>query len=180
MGASMSSIRSSLFLAALAAASPSVSAQCLDWSREHGPIGVLGHPVATLGLTAFDTGSGPTLALGGTFSIAGSVRAENVVAFDGTGWQPLGAGLNGTVRVVFPYDDGTGPTLLAGGDFTASGGTALAKIARWNGSVWSPLGSGPGGDVHALALFDDGAGSALHAGGSFGVARWDGAVWTVL
>ena len=104
----------------------------------------------------------------------------------GTGWEPLGSGLNDDALALTVFDDGDGPALYAGGSFTSAGGVPASNVARWDGSQWSALGSGTNGQVQALCVFDDGSGPALHAGGAFTsaggtsasqLARWDGTSW---
>ena len=41
---------------------------------------------------------GSKVYIGGDFKTAGNVIANNVVQWDGSGWTPLGSGLNGPVR----------------------------------------------------------------------------------
>jgi len=95
-------------------------------------------------------------------------------------WIPtFGAlpGVDGTVYSMTTFDDGSGPALYVGGNFAHAGGGVALCVAKWNGSSWSPL-YGIFGIVNALTVFDDGSGPALYAGGSFGVAKWNGTIWT--
>ncbi len=151
-------------------------------------------------LTVFDDGGGPALYVGGDFSSAGGVAANNIARWDGATWSPLGRGtgqndpypFEGVADLnVFDDGSGSGPALYAGGAFTSAGGIAASRIARWDGVSWSALGSGMNDGVFALAVFDDGsgAGPALYAGGSFtsaggadadSIARWDGTSWSAL
>ena len=145
-------------------------------------------------LAVFDEGSGagPTLFVGGDFQSAGTVAANRVARWDGSGWSPLGTGVADAVLALVPFDDGGGPALFAGGRFDSAGGVPALRIAKWNGATWSslgPPGSGANNDVRALAVFDEGTGPALFAGGDFTsaggapaghLARWDGAGWSTL
>ncbi|MBM3316503.1 MAG: hypothetical protein FJY75_01495 [Candidatus Eisenbacteria bacterium] len=120
--------------------------------------------------------------VGGYFTTAGPIGADNIARWNGATWQPLGQGLNDRVHALALHNG----ELIAAGDFTASGATPLAHIARWSGSSWQPLGSGLSGgpwpSVRALAVHD----GDLFAGGMFEtaggqpaafVARWDGTGW---
>ncbi|GAC1471130.1 MAG: hypothetical protein PVSMB7_22610 [Chloroflexota bacterium] len=145
-----------------------------------------------LALTVFDDGAGPVLYVGGTFTAAGGVAANNIAKWDGTQWSALDSGTDWEVYALTVFDDGTGPALYAGGSFTMAGGEPAKRIAKWDGTTWTALDGGIGGSlvypvVYALAAFDDGTGPALFAGGRFNragdvpvvsIAKWDGAVWS--
>ncbi|MBI5773448.1 MAG: cadherin domain-containing protein, partial [Verrucomicrobia bacterium] len=127
--------------------------------------------------------SGTDTYVGGTFSVVGTVSANNIAKWNGTTWSVLGAGLNGTVNAL-ALD--AGGNLYAGGSFTNVGGSGASYIAKWNGVSWTSLGTGMNGAVNALA-FD--ASGNLYAGGSFTlaggvsanrVAKWDGSAWSSL
>ncbi len=142
-------------------------------------------------LASLDVGLGPRLYAGGDFLWAGPWQANRVATWNGTSWEPLGAGFDdGEVRAFAVFDDGTGPALYAAGSFTKSAGQTVNHVARWDGAAWRPLGTGltEGSDqgVWALAVYDDGTGAALYAGGYFlaaggdpipYIARWDGRSW---
>lgn len=102
---------------------------------------------------------GKNIYIGGDFSVAGNILANKVAMWDGTGWQPLGEGLNGSVLAL--AIDGRGH-LFAGGQFTQASGKPVNHIARWDGKEWQPLGAGSDGDVSTLAI--DPCGN-LYAGG---------------
>jgi hypothetical protein len=138
-------------------------------------------------LAAFDDGTGPALYVGGAFRGPGS----NIARWDGSGWSPVGAGMDGPVGSLVVFDDGSGagPALYAAGDFTTADGVTVNNIARWDGDRWSALGAGANDTVRSLAVFNDGAGAALYAAGDFTaagggatnyVARWDGHAWSPL
>jgi len=109
-------------------------------------------------LTVYDN----QLSAGGYFTTAGGTMVNNISAWDGSSWSPLGSGMNLDVRVLTVFDD----QLFAGGGFTGAGGTVANNIAAWDGSSWSPLGSGMNGPVYALTVRDDG----LMVGGGFTAA----------
>ncbi|MFT7463627.1 MAG: hypothetical protein ACI9EF_001972 [Pseudohongiellaceae bacterium] len=132
------------------------------------------------------------LALGGQFSVAGGVPAENIASWDGTALTPLGDGLNNTVNSLEVFPPGPLARLHAGGTFTASGTTPLNRLASWNGS-WNDVGGGVSGWVFALKSWFTGGTWKLFAGGSMssvgtgvglvavdGIASWDGAAWSDL
>lgn len=139
----------------------------------------------------------PTLVVAGKFSAAGTVAASNIAIWNGTQWEPLGAGTGDQVWDLATWDqDGEGPSgplLIASGAFTTVGGMSARRIASWDGSQWSPLSTGLNGWTVSLATWDpDGDGpqtDQLIAGGSFStaggvpapnIARWDGVQWTSL
>lgn len=115
---------------------------------------------------------------GGTFTAAGGTQLNRVARWDGSTWQPLGAGMNGNVRALCVWDarDGRGPLLYAGGEFTTAGGLPCARIACWDGQAWSPVTSGADNGtndrVNALYVWDagDGRGPSLVIGGNFTLA----------
>ena len=142
-------------------------------------------------LAVFDDGSGagPMIVAGGNMSRAGAFPASGLARFDGTGWTPLGSGLDDPVMDLEVFDDGSGPALYVAGWFTTANGLAANRILRWDGTSWSTLGAGLNGIANALAVFDDGSGPALYVGGAFTtaggvaanrVARWDGTSWSAL
>ena len=119
--------------------------------------------------------------VGGTFSIIGTVAANNIAKWDGSAWSALGSGMNYDVSALAT----SGTNLYAGGDFGTAGGVRTGGIAKWNGSAWSPLGEGPDGSVRALAM----SGTDLCVGGwfnaaggmtAYNIAKWDGTAWSAL
>src|SRR6476661_40525 len=121
--------------------------------------------------------------VGGSFTVAGSVTANNIAKWNGTAWSAIGAGLNGTVNALAV--DGNG-TVYAGGSFTTAGGSSANYVAKWNGTAWSAMSTGMDADVYALLV--DGANN-VYAGGWFstaggasagGVAKWNGTAWSAL
>lgn len=134
-------------------------------------------------------GDGPqpeALVVGGKFPIAGDAVAQNIAAYDGASWQPLGSGLGGgvtttSVRALAVYQG----ELIAAGDFSTSGDTSCNAIARWDGQQWHPLGTGIAGQVRAMTVYN----GELIAGGYFttaggvscrSVARWNGQRWAAV
>lgn len=118
----------------------------------------------------------------GQFGLPG---ATGVARWDGTAFQPVGAGVNGVARCLTVFDG----ELYVGGDFTAAASTAgTPGLAKWNGTAWAPLGTGlarAGGavSVRDMLVTPDGlliAGDFDSAGGvgSPDVALWTGSQWT--
>ncbi len=110
---------------------------------------------------------GNDLVVGGNFTMAGSIPANNIAIWDGTQWSTLGDGLNGPVRDILV----SGSDIYVGGQFTEAGGNITYSIARWDGTSWHPLGSGINqsnnfaaiATVNSLLASPDG----LYAGGQF-------------
>lgn len=127
-----------------------------------GPNGLGGPAVLALRVSP----AGALFASGG-FPYSGSVVVNNIAAWDGTTWSPLGAGLEdqstiGTeVRSLTMLPSGE---LLAAGGFTHSGQQLLEGIARWNGATWSRLSTGLSLGIHTTLFRSNGA---LLAGGEF-------------
>jgi hypothetical protein len=129
---------------------------------------------------------GSRVFVGGRFTNAGSVYAQNIANWDGTRWSGLGDGLD---NIVFELATSDG-VLYAGGQFGVAGTAAANRIAKWDGVGWSALGEGvanPVGSafVHAIAT----SGPDVYVGGRFtragdvaatNIAKWDGAEWTAL
>jgi hypothetical protein len=133
--------------------------------------------------SAMAVSSGGNLYVGGSFSKAGGVYANNIAVWDGSAWSAIGAGVIGSVNALALAPDGT---LYVGGKFNKAGDVIANNIAKWNGSAWSSLGTGVIGEINALALAPDGT---LYAGGTFNkaggktagsIARWNGSKWLPL
>ena len=145
-----------------------------------------------------DDGPGPRppgLYVGGFFTHAGGIPANNIARWDGTTWENLGPGIPhpggmslSNVKSLQAGFHNRQPALFVGGFFQESAGAPGNQIARWDGQNWFRLsdGIGTGAGLAAMAWFDDGTGGgpALYAGGptatTLGVSRWDGASWSGL
>lgn len=139
---------------------------------------------------------------GGTTYITGYFVQQGVFVWNGvaqatgSGWFPLGNGLQGVPPwATFPPVSfgaaaeavgGSNTSVVIGGQFVTAGGVTANGIARYNGVGWSSMGGGADGMVRALAA--DGQGG-VYAGGDFTtmdglavnrVAHWDGASWSTL
>lgn len=83
------------------------------------------------------------LYLSGSFTSIGGVAAQSVAKYTGSTWEPLGAGITGTLGgALFVQDiafDAAG-TLYAAGQFAQAGSVLTSDpIAQWNGSSWSQV-----------------------------------------
>lgn len=162
-----------------------------------------GHSGRLTAIATHDDGQGEQLYVAGDFVDIGGVPAFGVARWDGSSWEPIGAGLGDGdelehVDTLLSVSGPDGPLLYAGGGFTRSGATLLRGLAVWDGVSWQDVGGGvehDGGShvgpprVLSLAWFDDGSGDgpALYVGGEFGsvgnevsasnLARFDGASW---
>ena len=135
--------------------------------------------------------------VGGQFSVAGSVIANNVAKWNGSAWSALGSGVSGSEDWIANHVNvsafafATNGNLYAAGYFSTAGGVPATNIAQWDGRIWSALGSGIGDsnawvNVDALACDDSGN---LYAGGRFttagrvsatNIAQWNGSAWLAL
>jgi hypothetical protein len=118
-------------------------------------------------LCVHDDGIGTRLFVGGEFTIAGGIPAQDIAAYNGAFWSALGIGADAIVNALLSYDDGAGSKLIAAGAFTHAGGSPAGAIAAWNGSTWSSLSSSTSGTVYTLCAYNEGSGPRLFAGGSF-------------
>jgi hypothetical protein len=94
------------------------------------PVGTgLNGPVRAM--TVFDPdGPGPLpdlLIVGGAFSNAGGVPVNNIAAWNGSSWQPLGPGVSGTVRAMVIWRN----QLAVAGGFWSAGGIPSPGLAFW-------------------------------------------------
>jgi hypothetical protein len=109
---------------------------------------------------------GGDVIVGGDFSTAGGVAANNIARYNpSTGsWSALGSGTDSTVLALAFLPGGD---VIVGGGFSTAGGVRASRIARYNPStgVWSRLGGGAGGADYALAVKPGGAGEDLIVGG---------------
>jgi len=96
----------------------------------------IGTPGTVYELETFTGGAdGPSLIVGVTSTVIGSIPASYVAAWNGTAWSTLdgshGEGLNARPRAMLDFIAGTGRALLVGGGFQIAGGVASRNIARW-------------------------------------------------
>jgi hypothetical protein len=121
----------------------------------------------------------------GRFSIAGATLANNIAAWDGTTWFPLGNGIGGdfpAVKALIAYDG----KLVAGGGFTSADDAPVNNVAIWDGNSWSPMGDGLTDTVSALAVYEGELYAASYTGRTFDSSlratlfKWDGSAWIAI
>jgi hypothetical protein len=129
------------------------------------------------------------LIAGGDFTSAGGTPAHWIAQWNGTRWDSLGAGFDGSpspmgrtgVLSLLDY----GGALVAGGTFAKAGRQYVWSIATWNGAAWAALGAGMDWFVYALAEYHGSlvaSGDFSHAGAiAVGyIAQWTGQSWSAL
>lgn len=128
---------------------------------------------------------GSKLIFAGKFTSIGGVAANNIAAWDGTTWSPLGTGISTGASCMAVY----GGQLYVAGGLTTAGGSAVSKIAKWNGTSWSGVGGGVTGtasngirDMKATpgALIVVGDFTQMGSLTTSNVAAWNGSVWSGL
>lgn len=124
---------------------------------------------------------GNDLIVAGAFTHVAGVSANRIARWDGSTWQALGGGFNGTVLALATFNN----ELYAGGDFSEADGNPAAGVARWDGQQWQPLGSGVNDTVRTFQVWRD----QLYVGGDFTqaggaattlLAAWTGSAWAGL
>ena len=103
---------------------------------------------AVFSSVVFDDGTGPALYLGGSFGLAGSGLAANIVKWNGEGFVPLGTGSGRTVRSI----------AVDGNSLLAEGGSPGAVLRRWQNGVWTSLSPtlGVGSQINVIRPMADG------------------------
>ncbi len=98
---------------------------------------------------------------GGSFIKSGTKTVNHIARWDGSNWQPVGAGTNGPVFALASYNG----ALYAGGQFTTAGSFTTGGFARWyNNSIWQPVDTTIyNGTVYAITPYQGG----LAVGGLF-------------
>ena len=123
--------------------------------------------------------------VGGSFDQIGPTAARGVARYDLSrqSWEPLGAGVGGSVFDLVVRPDGVTVT----GSFRTAGGAPALGVARWDGSAWSSLVDAEPGPfaTTVLALADGslvvaGEFDALDGTPARSVARRDGGAWAAL
>ena len=100
----------------------------------------------------------------GNFGQAGGITANGIAKWDGSQWQAVGNGFDGTVYAIGEYQG----ELFVGGAFEKNGTQSLDRLAKWDGNAWISPGFGfiPANNndfafVHTLKVIDE----ALHIAG---------------
>jgi hypothetical protein len=94
------------------------------WSPLGAGLGEAGSEDGVYGLAVHN---GRLIAVG-RFSAAGEVEVNNIAAWDGSSWSPLGSGVDGSALAVTVREG----HLFVGGDFQNAGGQPSPYIARWD------------------------------------------------
>jgi hypothetical protein len=130
--------------------------------------------------------AGSDVYVGGYFSTAGGLTANNVAKWNGSTWSALGSGLGDRFVAALAV---SGTNLYAGGLFTTAGGSPANHLAKWDGDSWSALDSGMNGGYYPTVLALAVSGTNLYAGGGFTtaggltanyIAKWNGSSWSAL
>jgi len=126
---------------------------------------------------------------GGAFLFAGDKKVNYIACWDGSKWDTVGSGMNGTVKALCVYKG----QLYAGGNFTKAGGKRANRIAKWDGKKWMPLGNGvhsgnydiKGEDIciRSLCIYRNelyACGDFMYAGDNKAncIAKWDSLHWS--
>ncbi|APR81459.1 putative autotransporter protein [Minicystis rosea] len=119
--------------------------------------------------------------IGGIFTDAGGVPANNVAVWTGTTWQALGDGLPGFVNAIAFGPDGA---LYAGG-WLGSESDPTNHLARWDGTKWTLLPGEVMGKIRALATQGDRLLVAAESGdiaglGTAGIAAYGADGWSAI
>jgi hypothetical protein len=119
------------------------------------------------------------LYVGGYFSTAGSMPANNIAKWNGTNWSAVGNGINGEVNELCVFNG----ELYVGGSFSTAGAIGATGVAKWNGANWSQVGNIEA-YVKAMAIYNGelyaaGWFSNLNSNGS-SIAKWNGNSWTAI
>ena len=125
---------------------------------------------ARVSALAVDTNN--NLIVGGYFDQAGGTAANNLAVWNGTGWQELGGGVNGSVMAIKVISGSlnVGGGMYVGGSFSQVGTVAANNIAYFNfqpGS-WLTLGGGVDDTVNVIEL--ETTSNSLFVGGDFSAA----------
>jgi hypothetical protein len=122
---------------------------------------------------------GSNVFVGGSFTNAGGIAANNIARWDGTRWSALGTGTDYGVNSLAIGPDG----LYAGGSFGTAGGIASSGIARWDGSAWHSLAGGIRGiwveavQNHRGEIWIGGSFTKAGENPAGNVAKWNGTNW---
>jgi hypothetical protein len=116
---------------------------------------------------------------GGTFTTNGAAPLSHIAQWDGSRWDPLGAGIDNAsfsgVGAIQEY----GGRLIVGGWFESCSRIAAPGLASWDGEMWSALPGVPPAYVADLLVAN---GRLFVTGGFAGdpgsVGAWDGSNWT--
>ncbi len=126
-------------------------------------------PVYSIGIL-----STSDILIGGAFTSAGGLNANNIIKRSGNSWITLDSGFNAQVNCI--YVTGT-DDVYVGGQFSNSATTYLNHIAKYENGQWTALGSGIGSVVNSIMINN----SILYAGCEiFGnpVQKFENNIWS--
>jgi hypothetical protein len=127
--------------------------------------GIAGTPLLTRVMRVAVLPNGDLVA-GGEFTMAGGGAAARIARWNGTTWQPIGAGMDRTIESMLHL---AGGDLAVGGSFTTAGGTTstfFARLATSCGATVSTLPTpcvGPAGPFTLVADSLPWTGATYHA-----------------
>ncbi len=141
-------------------------------------------------LARYDDGSGPGVIAVGQLELAGGTPVHGIARWNGARWKALGGGLpNGIPTRAAQVDFAAGRRLVVPVAVNG-GGFMYTQLSSWDGNGWSVIATtNPNEQVVDVCAFDDGSGVALYVCGLFhsiggisaeGLARFDGASWSVV
>jgi hypothetical protein len=135
-----------------------------SWTRVGNSLSNGSSNVRVYALLSADLGAGALLYAAGDFD-GPNDSLQNIAAWDGSVWQPLGAGLPAAVNALARLDTPDGPRLAAACTAPA-GGDEPEMVWLWDGAAWTPFGAEASGSVGAItqASFDR---DAVYLGGGF-------------
>lgn len=129
-------------------------------------------PSGSLGATTAGVLANGDLVVGGTFTHAGGIAAQNVARWDGIAWHAMGSGLPMVQSSTFTSLLVRPGEIVASGSFLISGN--IVPVVRWDGVAWSSLGASSIHTRTALATLGNGD---LVTGA---LERWNGTTWSTL
>lgn len=96
----------------------------------------------------FDDGTGPALYLGGSFTMAGNIRAVSIVKWNGQECVALGTGPTRSVQCM----------AVDGNSLLVSGGSIGGVLWRWQNGAWTTVGPSfpTGSEIRAIRVTTDG------------------------
>jgi len=121
---------------------------------------------------------------GGSFTIAGGIKALNIASWNGTRWDSLKGNINYNVNCMTMYNN----KLVVGGGFDSVDGMFISDVATWDGTSWDSLGGNIpvyNSVVNAMVVYN----GNLVIGGHFdsinnmpvhNIAMWNGTSWDSL
>jgi len=98
-----------------------------------------GRPAEIITLAVAGTGAGRSLYAGGLFTTLNGTLVNGVARWTGSGWAPLGGGVQGMVRSITHLDEPSGTSIVVAGVFEKAGtaGVSVQNVAKWDGHAWS-------------------------------------------